>query len=74
MLMRVTDWFLVLPALVLAMVLAAILGGRTSTIILAIGVTSWPSTARLIRAEEPSRWSPGRTSSGPERSAADTGI
>jgi len=50
-LMRVTDWFLVLPALVLALVLAAVLGGGTSTIILAIGVTSWASTARLIRAQ-----------------------
>ncbi|WP_329091685.1 ABC transporter permease [Streptosporangium sp. NBC_01469] len=50
-LMRVTDWFLVLPALVLALVLAAVLGGGASTIILAIGVTSWASTARLIRAQ-----------------------
>ncbi|MBG0828753.1 ABC transporter permease [Planomonospora sp. ID67723] len=50
-LMRVTDWFLVLPSLVLALVLAAILGGGTSTIVLAIGVTSWASTARLIRAQ-----------------------
>ncbi|MFD2356177.1 ABC transporter permease [Nonomuraea ferruginea] len=49
--MRVTDWFLVLPSLVTALVLAAILGGSTFTIIMAIGVTSWPSTARLIRAQ-----------------------
>ncbi|MGI5268741.1 ABC transporter permease [Nonomuraea sp. CA-218870] len=49
--MRVTDWFLVLPSLITALVLAAILGGSTFTIIMAIGVTSWPSTARLIRAQ-----------------------
>ncbi|TDD53465.1 ABC transporter permease [Kribbella antibiotica] len=49
--LRVTDWFLVLPSLVTALVLAAILGGSTATIIIAIGVTSWPSTARLIRAQ-----------------------
>ncbi|MEV4889621.1 ABC transporter permease [Nonomuraea sp. NPDC055795] len=50
-LMRVTDWFLVLPSLVTALVLAAILGGSMTTIIVAIGVTAWPSTARLIRAQ-----------------------
>jgi peptide/nickel transport system permease protein len=50
-LMRVTDWFLVLPSLVTALVLAAILGGSTFTIIVAIAITSWPSTARLIRAQ-----------------------
>ncbi|MEV0583170.1 ABC transporter permease [Nonomuraea sp. NPDC050310] len=50
-LMRVTDWFLVLPSLVLALVLSAILGGSGATIILAIGITSWATTARLIRAQ-----------------------
>lgn len=50
-LMRVTDWFLVLPSLVLALVLSAILGGSGATIVLAIGITSWATTARLIRAQ-----------------------
>lgn len=50
-LMRVTDFFLVLPALVLAIALSTMLSRGLSTIILAIGVTSWPSTARLVRAQ-----------------------
>jgi peptide/nickel transport system permease protein len=50
-LMRLTDFFLVLPALVLAIVLSTMLSKSLSSIILAIGVTSWPSTARLVRAQ-----------------------
>lgn len=50
-LMRVTDFFLVLPALVLAIVLSTMLTRSMFTIVLAIGVTSWPSTARLVRAQ-----------------------
>jgi peptide/nickel transport system permease protein len=50
-LMRITDWFMVLPRLVLAIALAAVLGPSLSTIIIAIGVTSWPGTARIIRAQ-----------------------
>ena len=50
-LMRVTDWFIVLPRLVLAISLAAVLGPSLVTIIIAIGVTSWAGTARLIRAQ-----------------------
>ncbi|HEU5474683.1 MAG TPA: ABC transporter permease [Actinophytocola sp.] len=50
-LMRVTDFFLVLPALVLAIALSTMLARGLSTIIVAIGVTSWPSTARLVRAQ-----------------------
>ncbi|TQN32110.1 peptide/nickel transport system permease protein [Haloactinospora alba] len=50
-LMRVTDWFLVLPALVMAVALAAVMSRSTLTIIIAIGVTAWPTTARLVRAQ-----------------------
>lgn len=49
-LLRVTDFFLVLPALVLAIALSTVLERGLWTIVLAIGVTSWPSTARMVRA------------------------
>lgn len=50
-LMRITDWFLVMPALVLAVALATVMSRSLGTVILAIGVTSWPTTARLVRAQ-----------------------
>lgn len=50
-LLRVTDFFLVLPALVLAIALSTVLERGLWTIVLAIGVTSWPSTARMVRAQ-----------------------
>jgi peptide/nickel transport system permease protein len=48
---RFTDWFLVIPFLPLAIVLATVLGKSLLNIIIVIGVTSWPGTARLIRAQ-----------------------
>ncbi len=50
-LQRLTEWFLVIPFLPLAIVLAAILGPSVQNLILVIGITSWPSTARLVRAQ-----------------------
>jgi peptide/nickel transport system permease protein len=50
-LMRITEWFLVVPFLPLAIVLASVLGRNVWNIIFVIGITSWPSTARLIRAQ-----------------------
>ena len=50
-LMRLTEWFLVIPFLPLAIVLASILGPSVRNVIFVIGITSWPGTARLIRAQ-----------------------
>ena len=48
---RFTEWFLVIPFLPFAIVLAAVLGPSLRNIILVIGITSWPVTARLTRAQ-----------------------
>ncbi len=49
--MRLTDAFLVIPWLPLAMVLAAAWGQNYWMIIVIIGITSWPGTARVIRSD-----------------------
>ncbi len=49
--MRLTDAFLVIPWLPLAMVLAAAWGQNFWMIILIIGITSWPGTARVVRSD-----------------------
>lgn len=48
-LMRITDILLSLPQLVLAIAVAGILGGSLINALIAIGITSWTSYARLAR-------------------------
>ena len=50
-LFRLVEWFLVIPFLPLAIVLSAILGQSLLNVAIVIGVTSWPGTALLIRAQ-----------------------
>jgi len=50
-LFRLTEWFLVIPFLPLAIVLASILGRSLLNIAIVIGVTSWAATALLIRSQ-----------------------
>ena len=50
-LMRFTEFFQVLPALLFAMVLVALFEPSRWTIAFAIGVVAWPGIARITRAE-----------------------
>lgn len=51
LLMRVTEFFQVLPALLFAMVVVTLFSPTLVTVTLAIGIVSWTGTARLTRAE-----------------------
>ena len=48
---RFIDFFLVLPSLLLAIVLSSVLERGVFTIVVAIGLTSWASTARIVRSQ-----------------------
>ncbi len=51
LLMRITDLFIIMPSIVLAIILVSLLGPSDYNIILAISLTSWMSVARIIRSD-----------------------
>ncbi len=51
LLMRVAELFQIIPALIIALVAAALFGGSMQLVILVIGFTFWPDTARIVRAQ-----------------------
>ena len=51
LLMRLTEFFQVLPTLLFSMVIVALFGASLLTVTLAIGVVSWTAVARVTRSE-----------------------
>ena len=51
LLMRVTDFFLVIPDVVLMIVVAALWGPSITHVIFVIGLLLWTTTARVVRAQ-----------------------
>ncbi len=49
--MRATEFVQALPRFFLVITLVSLFGGRLSFIVAALGLTAWPSTARLFRAQ-----------------------
>lgn len=50
-LMRITEFFQIVPGLVLIMLLVAVMGPSLVSVVIGIGVVSWPNVARIMRAE-----------------------
>ncbi|MCR9135707.1 MAG: ABC transporter permease [Alphaproteobacteria bacterium] len=50
-LMRITEAFQTVPTFLLALALVSVLGASALNVVVAIGISSWPPTARLVRAE-----------------------
>jgi peptide/nickel transport system permease protein len=51
LLLRTTELFQTIPALILVLTIVTILGAEIRNIVIAIGIVSWPSIARMTRAE-----------------------
>jgi len=51
LLLRLTDFFIVIPTLVLMIVLASVLGPSLSSVILSIGLVGWTGTARVVMSQ-----------------------
>lgn len=50
-LMKFTEFFQILPGLLFALVVVALFGASTATIVVAIGAIAWPPVARQTRSE-----------------------
>lgn len=50
-LMRFTEMFLVIPRFFLILLIVSLFGGSVWNVMTVIGLTSWPGTARLVRAQ-----------------------
>ena len=50
-LMRITDLFIIIPALPLMLIMASILGKGMTNIIIVITVVGWTATARMVRSQ-----------------------
>jgi peptide/nickel transport system permease protein len=51
LLMRVTEFFQTIPSFIFAIVLVAIMTPSIESLVIAIGVVSWPPIARVVRGE-----------------------
>ncbi len=51
LLMRATDFVLIVPRFFLAVVIIALFGAGLDRLILVLGLTSWPAIARVVRAQ-----------------------
>ncbi len=50
-LMRITEYFQIVPSFFLALIMVTLLGGSIWNVVIVIAVLSWPKVARLIRAQ-----------------------